>query len=224
MAEVNPQTLQEQVRRYVAEDPVNGWDKAWQEGITPWDSGHAQLALQDLLQSQEVLFPNSGRALVPGCGRGYDAILISAILQLDTLAVDISPTAIDAARSLLLAEPNPEVRSKVRFELADFFALPESEEEKFNLIYDYTFFVALRPERRPDWAKKMAALTESGGFLITLVFPMNPPQDYGPPFFVRPEHYVEVLGNEWEKVVDKVPERSSDTHKGKEHIMVWKRK
>lgn len=55
------------------------------------------------------------------------------------------------------------------------------------------FFVAIPPEMRKEWGSKMRDLLKPGGFLITLVFPMDPPQDYGPPFYVRPEHYVEVL-------------------------------
>ena len=85
------------------------------------------------------------------------------------------------------------------------------------------FFVAIPPEMRKEWGSKMRDLLKPGGFLITLVFPMDPPQDYGPPFYVRPEHYVEVLGNHWEKVYDKVPERSSETHIGREQLVVYRK-
>lgn len=65
---------------------------------------------------------------------------------------------------------------------------------------------------------------KNGGYLVTLVFPIDPPQDYGPPFFVRPEHYEEVLsGSDWEKVYDKIPEKSSETHINRERMVVWKR-
>ena len=37
-------------------------------GITPWDIGHSQPPLRDLLVSGKVSFPAEGRALVPGCG------------------------------------------------------------------------------------------------------------------------------------------------------------
>lgn len=62
-----------------------------------------------------------------------------------------------------------------------------------------------------------------GGYLITLVYPIDPPKDVGPPYTVRPEHYPPVLGDGWEKVVDKIPEVSLEAHKNRERLVVWKR-
>lgn len=76
---------------------------------------------------------------------------------------------------------------------------------------------------RPDWGRQMASLIKPGGYLITLVYPIDPPVETGPPFFVRPEHYVEVLGSGWEKVLDKIPERSLSHHINRERLVVWKR-
>jgi hypothetical protein len=70
----------------------------------------------------------------------------------------------------------------------------------------------------------MAELIKPGGKLITLVFPIDPPTDVGPPFYVRPEHYDEPLSSNFEKVVDRVPEISLEGHKGRERVLVWKRK
>ena len=69
----------------------------------------------------------------------------------------------------------------------------------------------------------MTKLVKPGGYLITLVFPLDPPRDIGPPFFVRPEHYDDVLGEGWETVLDIVPEVTPETlpdHVGKERIVV----
>lgn len=76
---------------------------------------------------------------------------------------------------------------------------------------------------RADWGRQMNALVKPGGYLITLIFPIDPPKDTGPPFFVRPEHYIEPLGKDWEKVIDKVPEVSSEEHVGRERLVVWKK-
>lgn len=89
----------------------------------------------------------------------------------------------------------------------------------------HRFFVAILPERRPQWGKRMGELVKKGGFLVTLVFPIDPHVETGPPFFVRPEHYVDVLEpqSQWEKVYDKVPENSADHHVGRERMVVWKK-
>lgn len=69
----------------------------------------------------------------------------------------------------------------------------------------------------------MNALVKSGGFLITLIYPITPFTEEGPPFFVRPEHYTEVLGEKWEKVIDKIPTESQESHIGLERLVVWKK-
>jgi len=98
-----------------------------------------------------------------------------------------------------------------------------SDEERFDLIYDYTFFVAIPPSRRNDWGQQMRSLIKPGGYLITLIFPIEPPVETGPPYFVRPEHYIEPLGDGWVKVLDKVPDVSLPSHVDKELLVVWKR-
>lgn len=83
--------------------------------------------------------------------------------------------------------------------------------------------MAILPSLRKDWGKKISSLIKPGGYLVVLVFPIDPPQDYGPPFFVRTEHYDEVLGDGWTKVLNKVPERSSAVHVNRERLVVYKR-
>jgi len=85
------------------------------------------------------------------------------------------------------------------------------------------FFVAIPPSQRAEWGRQMNSLIKPGGFLITLIYPLDPPKEDGPPFFVRPEHYVEPLGQKWEKVIDKVPEVSLENHIGRERLVVWKK-
>ncbi|EJF61524.1 hypothetical protein DICSQDRAFT_136414 [Dichomitus squalens LYAD-421 SS1] len=65
---------------------------------TPWDAGSYQPALKEVLDDKALALPTECRALVPGCGRGYDAILIAKTLSLETLGIDVAPTAIAAAQ------------------------------------------------------------------------------------------------------------------------------
>jgi hypothetical protein len=90
---------------------------------------------------------------------------------------------------------------KVTFEVRDFFELAVTDEEKFDVVYDYTyvnhqtthmlfsdrvfrFFVAIPPNTRPAWGSQMCKLVKPGGYLITLVFPIDEPKLEGPPFMV----------------------------------------
>lgn len=76
---------------------------------------------------------------------------------------------------------------------------------------------------RADWGRQMSVLIKPGGFLIALVFPINPRQDDGPPFFIQPSHYVDALGEGWENVIARVPEESLPSHIGYEYLMVFKK-
>lgn len=83
--------------------------------------------------------------------------------------------------------------------------------------------MAIQPEMRPVWGKRMANLIKPGGYLISLVYPIDPYVETGPPYYVRPDHVVEALGDGWEKLIDEVPENSSEPHKGRESLLVFKR-
>ncbi|RPD52719.1 thiol methyltransferase 1 [Lentinus tigrinus ALCF2SS1-7] len=205
-----------QVRELIQKHSEQGWDEAWKVSVTPWDAGTYQPPLKDLIDSKILDIASGGKALVPGCGRGYDAICIADGLGLETLGTDISSTAVQAAQDYL---NSTSPASPVRYEVADFFALAGS----FDLVYDYTFFVAIPPSRRVEWGQQMSKLVKPGGYLVTVVFPIDPYTETGPPFYVRPEHYDEVLGDGWEKVLDKVPETSLESHINRERIVVRKK-
>ena len=84
--------------------------------------------------------------------------------------------------------------------------------------------MAISPSLRIDWGNQMNALMNPGGFLITLVYPLDPSTELGPPFYVRPQHYLDSLGQGWEKVLDMVPVVSLKTHVNRERLVVWKKK
>jgi methyl halide transferase len=79
------------------------WDELYKEDFLPWDKGFPNPALVDLLTDREDLLPRPQqgkklKALVPGCGKGYDVLLLSAF-GYDAYGLDTSNTALDAART-----------------------------------------------------------------------------------------------------------------------------
>jgi len=186
-----------------------------------------QLSAHKSIESGEVPFPKEGKAFVPGCGRGYDTIYLASALGHDTTGLDASATAVQAANELLRSQPvSQDLASKVHFKEADFFKFKVGEEEKFDLIYDYTFFVAIPPSNRPLWGEQMNSLIKSGGYLITLMWPQVPePYTAGPPFHSNFSSYQEVLGDKWEVVLNNIPDDAilTEKHKGKDRIAVWKK-
>ncbi|KAM7198012.1 thiol methyltransferase [Rhypophila sp. PSN 637] len=205
-------------------DHPSAWDSLWNEAYTPWDRGGPSLALKDVILEHPDLFPHlhhhqqqegketgsrRPKALVPGCGRGHDVLLLSR-LGYDAYGLDFSEKALQEARvnEQLLAKEEEEHSEENRIEppgsvtwvAGDFFdpqVLGGVVENgganlKFDLVFDYTFFCALPPAGRSKWATRIHSLVEpKRGRLVCLEWPLHkPPKTGGPPWGVTSEAYL----------------------------------
>ena len=159
------------------------WEKLWAAdgGLKPgtrFDVAGASLPL--IAESKRrVLAPRGGMsALVPGCGRAYDAAFLAEHGFETVLALDISPTACNAARKEVDSMSSA-AKARVAIECGDFFE--EGDGRKFDFIWDCTFLCALEPDAREAWAKQMATLLADDGEILACVFPIGP-REGGPPF------------------------------------------
>jgi 2-polyprenyl-3-methyl-5-hydroxy-6-metoxy-1,4-benzoquinol methylase len=155
------------------------WEDMWIQEQTPWDKKQKVIILDHYTQQVYKHNSNIKRALVPGCGRGYDVITLCEIPSVDeVVGIDLAPTAISFAKELAQQEvtTHPEIK-KAKFVLQDFFTLPSNE--KFDLAFDYTFLCALHPTMREDWADKYKELIKPGGELFTLIFPLSTTNVFG---------------------------------------------
>lgn len=90
---------------------------------------------------------------------------------------------------------------------------------------DYTFLCAMPLERRNDWGRRMSEIIKPGGHLICIEFPLyKAPETGGPPFGVTEQLYIELLGENFERVKRFKPERTHEIGKNHDHISIWKRK
>ncbi|KAI4736196.1 S-adenosyl-L-methionine-dependent methyltransferase [Aureobasidium sp. EXF-12298] len=222
-----PTDARERLRQnFLDHDPKqhpNRWEHLWQQDDLPWDKGFASPALADVLADRKDLLPTaeSGRrlrALVPGCGKGYDVLLLAS-WGYDAVGVEAAATAVKAANAESKGwEEKPEYvvkdetkgRGSAKFVFGDFFekewekdAIGEdgSKEGQWDLIYDYTFLCALPPALRPNWAARQSSLLSPGGRLICLEFPTyKPPSTGGPPWALRPETYLAHLSQPGKEV------------------------
>ncbi len=103
---------------------------------------------------------------------------------------------------------------------ADFFKLTGS----YDLVYDYTFLCAIPPHWRADWSSQMAALIVPGGVLVTLIFPIVPGMEGGPPFEMSVELVSSLLLDNFELISMEKPHASHPGREGKEMIALWRRK
>lgn len=192
------------------------WDAAYRDADTPWDLGAPTPALRQIMD--EGRLQAGARILVPGCGRGYDALLLAERGYAVT-AVDLAEGALTALRQDLAAgELHMEVVA------GDFFSV--SLGTAFDAVWDYTFCCALPPARRPQWAKRMAQLLRPDGTLWHLVFPLSnadPNARTHPPYPLSRDTMKRLLGGHFTLEGDVAPAHSATGREGKETLMQWQR-
>lgn len=152
-----------QMQKLVTTETSGGWENCWEQGLTPWDLGRPTPIILHLHQTGAL---PKGRALVPGCGSGYDVVAM-ACSERYVVGLDVSHTAIEKAIELSSSLPNS---SYFTFLKADFFTWHPPE--LFDLIFDYTFFCAIEPGMRSRWACKVQEMLKPDGELITLMYPV----------------------------------------------------
>lgn len=158
-----PSALRDHMAKYAGEAYVEGWAELWnnkpENEPLSWDRGCHSIALEDLLMkwkqagegvfAQETQAGRRRRALVPGCGTGYDVLLLASF-GFDVYGLDYSRTAVEYAKAYAAenAEKYPVKyaelgRGNVVYVEGDYFkddwleglGLPN---KSFDLIYDYT--------------------------------------------------------------------------------------
>lgn len=173
------------------------WEQIWNEGLKP-GQGFDKLIHSPILQryNNENKIPN-GLALVPGCGRGYDVTYLASE-ERKVVGLELSSSAIDAAEgrlSQLVKEDGFLYKDQCDFRHQNFFDLnkySDQPKELYDFVYDFTFFCALDPSIRSNWANQMANVIKPGGLLMTVIFPIIDKVG-GPPFGVSLDAYQNVL-------------------------------
>lgn len=165
------QSVHNTLAKYPGEKYVDGWAEIWNANPTPpWDKGTPNPALEDTLTQRQGTIGNAiatdaqgkeyrKKALVPGCGRGVDVLLLASF-GYDAYGLEYSAAAVEACRreekesttSAKYPVIDEEVgRGKVVFVQGDFFKDDWLEGlglefNCFDLVYDYTVSFIMSPE------------------------------------------------------------------------------
>ena len=163
------------------------WENLYREGRMPWDAGGVPAEFSDYLAHH----PGPGRALVPGCGSGYEAAAL-AEAGYDTLALDFSPAAVERAQNVTRG-------SGARIEIGDFFTVDEAV---YGLIFERAFLCAMPPRLHDLWARHAARLLAPGGHLAGLFF-LRDTHGEGPPFGIKAAALDALLMPDFERLEDR---------------------
>lgn len=176
-------------RSPAAETPLDNptaWESRYRDNRTRWDLGQPSPLLvarwQRAIAADPAPFPTRGRAIVPGCGRGHDALFL-AECGYDTVGVDFAPSALAAARDRAASLPERHTARQplaVEFWERDIFDLATTSRHQFDLWFEHTCLCALHPDRWPDYAALARSCLKPGGHLLGAFFTHGRPG--GPPF------------------------------------------
>ncbi|MEU4194253.1 class I SAM-dependent methyltransferase [Kribbella sp. NPDC026611] len=146
-------------------DDPSGWFEhlysAASEGqaVVPWDRGTAHPMLLEWVEEAQPE-GNGKTALVVGAGTGWDAELIADCGYVTT-AFDISPTAIETARS-----NHPD--SKAHYQVADLLAPPAEWRHAFDLVVEIYTVQALPIALQSQAIKQVTEQVGPGGTLLVI--------------------------------------------------------
>lgn len=193
---------------FASRDPLSPrfWDERFERDFTPWERGGVPLALRRFVASSRPLV-----ALVPGCGSAHELTLMCEA-GWDATAIDFAPEAVARARAL--AGPWMD-----RIVQADFFSYAPAR--PLDLVYEQAFLCALPRGRRPDVARRWAALLGQGGQLAGYFYFDEVAK--GPPFGITRAELDDLLSPAFACIADEAVEDSIPVFAGKERWMIWRR-
>ncbi|MGB1698692.1 MAG: methyltransferase domain-containing protein [Nannocystaceae bacterium] len=191
---------------------AEGWNTRYEEGRTGWDLGTAPPSLLREIAAAMERHAARGverplRVLVPGCGRGHDAL---AWAQAGAEVVGLDFAALAVAEATKLAA---ETGLIVRYLEANVLALDPSLHGAFDVVWEQTCFCAIPREARRAYAISMTHALDQGGEFVGVFW--NHGNEGGPPFDVTAAHVREAFQGLLEEraleaVADSIPARNPE--------------
>ncbi len=151
------------------------WDNRYKSQNTGWDIGKISTPLKTYF---DQLTDKSLKILIPGGGNSYEAEYLFNQGFKNVFVIDISLTALSNLQKRIPKFPKNQLIHSNFFELND----------SFDLIIEQTFFCAIPPKQRSNYALKTSELLKSKGKLVGLLFNV-PLYDDRPPFGGNKDEY-----------------------------------
>ncbi|MCB0515055.1 MAG: SAM-dependent methyltransferase [Chitinophagales bacterium] len=159
---------------------ANYWENRYENNTTGWDIGYASYPLAhyfDQLQDKSL------RILVPGGGNGYEAAYLFDKGFANVYLLDWAHMPLENFAAKYPHFPKNHLLN------ADFF----QHEDTYDLIVEQTFFCALSPSLRPNYAQKMHELLSPKGKLVGLWFKHALDANGNPPYGGSKDEYLTYL-------------------------------
>lgn len=178
------------------------WNNKYLNNEDGWDLGEISPALKAYI---DQLKDKSIKILIPGAGRSYEAEYLFNNGFTNVFVVDISPFAVEELKKRVPQIPENQIICQ------DFFQF----NGQFDLIIEQTFFCAINPSLREDYALHCNQLLKKGGKIAGLMFNF-PLTEAGPPFGGCVEEYQNIFSKNFVIEIMEQSTKSIDKRDGRE--------
>lgn len=177
------------------------WQERYETQQTGWDVGTISTPIKTYV---DQLTDKSLRILIPGCGNAHEASYLWENGYKNLFIADYAIEPLNNFKAKYPDFPSDQLLHKDFFELDD----------QFDLIIEQTFFCALDPKLRTDYAVKMHQLLKPHGKLAGVMFSCTFEKE-GPPFGGNKEEYFALFESLFtikimEKCYNSIPPRSGN--------------
>lgn len=152
------------------------WESRWQNNKTGWDIGYAAPPIAEYI---DTLTDKNIRILIPGAGNAYEAEYLHNKGFTNVYVMDIASKPLENLKERVKDFPADHLLNE------DFF----KHTGQYDLIIEQTFFIAIDPKQREEYARKMKELLKPGGHLTGLLIFSEEPSPVGPPYVDTKEEY-----------------------------------
>ena len=154
----------------------NYWSQRYTDQQTGWDIGYVSPPIENYINQ---LSNKKLKILIPGCGNGYEGEYLHQKGFSNVHQMDLSKNALNNFHIRVPSFPEERLLHQ------DFF----KHNEKYDLIFEQTFFCALNPNLRSSYVQSMAEKLLPGGKIVGLLFNTPLFTDH-PPFGGSKEEYI----------------------------------
>jgi len=152
------------------------WNTKYKTNKAGWDLGEISPPLKnyiDQLENKEL------KILIPGGGNSYEAEYLYHRGFKNVFVVDLSEIALQNIKERTPGFPKLQLLQKNFFDV----------QQNFDLILEQTFFCAIDPKLRSNYAEKMNQILKPNGKLVGVFFDALLNEDH-PPFGGNKEEYL----------------------------------
>ena len=203
------------INQYTSEvDIPQYWDRKYINNEARWDLG----APTPIVKEWAKKLSSKKSICVLGAGNGWDAIYF-AELGHDVTAVDFSK---EAVKNMKKNASTKNVFINIIYE--NIFYLDKIFLNSFDIVFEYTCFCAINPNRRKDYVKLVCQILNPYGQFVALFFPLiDDSSSNGPPFPVDLNKTEELFYKYFKIIKRDIPKLSISPRKNKEIFIIMKK-